>query len=103
MGGTEGQSGRLTICWMAIGIGGAAICPGRVGSVETNGVIERFFRTMKEQAIHGRVFQTIDEVRDAVRAFAARYNAEWLIEKNGYLSPLAARAGRIDTTRRHAA
>ncbi|MCZ8148712.1 MAG: integrase core domain-containing protein, partial [Roseomonas sp.] len=39
---------------------------------ETNGVIERFFRTLKEQAIHGRVFQTIDEVRDAVRNFAAR-------------------------------
>ena len=39
--------------------------------------------------MHGRIFQTIDEVRDAVRAFAARYNAEWLIEKNGHLSPAA--------------
>ena len=37
---------------------------------------------MKEQAIHGRIFQTIDDVRDAVCAFIARYNAEWLIEKN---------------------
>ena len=64
---------------------------------ETNGVIERFFRTLKEQAIHGHVFQTIDEVRDAVRTFAARYNAEWLIEKNGYLSPLDARAVWLDT------
>ncbi|HEV7265821.1 MAG TPA: integrase core domain-containing protein [Falsiroseomonas sp.] len=69
-----------------------------VGEPETNGVIERFFRTMKEQAIHGRVFQTIDQVRDAVRDFAARYNAEWLIEKNGHLSPLDARAARLDTT-----
>jgi len=74
-----------------------------VGEPETNGVIERFFRTMKEQAIHGRVFQTIDEVRDAVRDFAARYNAEWLIEKNGYLSPLDARAARLDTNLRRAA
>jgi len=70
---------------------------------ETNGVIERFFRTLKEQAIHGHVFQTIDEVRDAVRAFAARYNAEWLIEKNGYLSPLDARAVWLDTPIRRAA
>jgi len=70
---------------------------------ETNGVIERFFRTLKEQAIHGHVFQTIDEVRHAVRAFAARYNAEWLIEKNGYLSPLDARAFWPDTRIRRAA
>ncbi len=51
----------------------------------------------------GRVFQTIDEVRDAVRTFTARYNAEWLIEKNGYLSPLDARAARLDTTLQRAA
>jgi putative transposase len=62
-----------------------------VGQPETNGVIERFFRTLKEQIVHGRVFQTIDELREAVRAFVARYNAEWLIEKNGYLSPHARR------------
>jgi hypothetical protein len=74
-----------------------------VAEPETNGVIERFFRTMKEQAIHRRVFQTLDEVRDAVRDFAARYNAEWLIEKNGYISPLDARAARLDTTFRQAA
>ena len=42
--------------------------------------------------MHGRIYQTIDEVRDAVRAFAARYNAEWLIEKNGHRSPLDMRA-----------
>src|SRR5215218_9448764 len=58
-----------------------------VAEPETNGVIERLFRTLKEQAIHGRIFQTIDAVRDAVRAFVARYTAEWLVEKNGYRSP----------------
>ena len=63
-----------------------------VAEPETNGVIERFFRTFKEQVVHGRIYQTIDEVRDAVRAFATRYNAEWLIAKNGYKSPAAARA-----------
>ena len=74
-----------------------------VGEPETNGVIERLFRTLKEQAIHGRVFHTIDEVRDAVREFVARYNAEWLIEKNGFRSPLDARAARLDTNLRCAA
>lgn len=69
-----------------------------VGEPQTNGVIERLFRTLKEQAVHGRVFQTIEEVRDAVRAFATRYNAEWLIEKNGHRSPLDARAEWLDQT-----
>jgi hypothetical protein len=32
-----------------------------------HGVIERFFRTFKEQVVHGRIYQTIDDVRDAVR------------------------------------
>ena len=74
-----------------------------VGEPETNSVIERLFRTLKEQAIQGRVFQTIGEVRDAVRHFAARYNAEWLIKKNDYLSPLDARAAWLDTISRRAA
>ena len=69
-----------------------------VGEPETNGVIERLFRTMKKQAIHGRVFQTIDKVRHAIRDFAARYNTEWLIKKNARLSPADARAARRDTT-----
>jgi putative transposase len=67
-----------------------------VAELETNGVIERFFRTMKEQVIHGLIFQTIDELRQAIRNFTARYNAEWLFEKNRYLSPNDARAKWLD-------
>jgi hypothetical protein len=46
---------------------------------------------------------TIDEVRDAVREFAAVSNAEWLVKKNGFRSPLNARAARLDTNLRRAA
>lgn len=63
-----------------------------VGEPQTNGVIERFFRTLKEQVVHGHVFETLEDVRDALRAFIARYNADWLVEKNGYLSPQARRS-----------
>ena len=67
-----------------------------VGQPQTNGVIERFFRTLKEQVVHGRIFQTLDEVRAAVRDFVDRYNTQWLIEKNGHLSPAAARQRWLD-------
>ena len=53
--------------------------------------------------MYGGIFQTVDQVRDAVRAFAARYNAEWLIEKNGHRSPNDARAARLDPSFRRAA
>jgi transposase InsO family protein len=62
-----------------------------ISEPQTNGVAERFNRTLKEQAIYGRVFKNVDEVRAAVGAFVARYNAEWLVEKLGFVSPLRAR------------
>lgn len=74
-----------------------------IAEPETNGCIERLFRTLKEQAIHGRIFQTIDDVRDAVRGFVARYNAEWLIEKNGHRSPADMRVAWQQETFRRAA
>lgn len=58
---------------------------------QTNGVAERFNRTLKEQIIHGRIYRNIDLLRDAVREFVETYNALWLVEKNGYLSPAQAR------------
>jgi putative transposase len=82
---------------------GAAPSYSFVAEPETNGCIERLFRTLKEQVIHGRIFQTIDDVRTAVREFIARYNAEWLIEKNGYRSPAQMRAAWLEETFRRAA
>lgn len=58
---------------------------------QTNGIAERFMRTLKEQVVHGRIFRTVEEVRAAVDAFVALYNEQWLLEKNGFLSPSAAR------------
>ena len=47
--------------------------------------------TLKEQIIHGRIYRNIAELRDAVRDFVELYNAQWIVEKNGYLSPAQAR------------
>ena len=58
---------------------------------ETNGVAERWNRTLKEQAIYGRVFQKLDDVRTAVADFVERYNQHWRLEKLGYQTPIEAR------------
>ena len=58
---------------------------------ETNGVAERFIRTLKEQIVFGRIYQDIEEVRTAVRTYFDRYNQHWLLEKNGYRSPAETR------------
>ncbi len=62
-----------------------------VAEPQTNGVVERFNRTLKEQAIHGRIFKILEEVRAAVTAFMDRYSRYWRLEKLGFMSPLEAR------------
>ena len=56
-----------------------------------NGVAERFNRTLKEQAIHGRIFGNLEEVRAAAVEFKDRYNRHWRLEKLGFMSPHEAR------------
>jgi len=62
-----------------------------VAEPQTNGVAERFNRTLKEQAIYGRIFRTVDDVREAVKTFVDLYNSEWRVEKNAFTSPIEIR------------
>lgn len=64
---------------------------GLVRQPETNGVAERFHRTLKEQILDGRTFRNTSEVREAVKQFVQLYNKQWLVAKRGYQSPLEAR------------
>ncbi|MEX3526318.1 MAG: IS3 family transposase [Burkholderia sp.] len=66
-----------------------------VAEPQTNGVAERFNRTMKEQAIHGPLFKNVEEVRAAAVAFKDRYNREWRLEKLGFKTPLEARQAAL--------
>ena len=61
------------------------ICPsfGFVEEPETNGVAERWNRTLKEQAIHGRVFHNLEEARTTVAECVERYNTTGRLEKIG--------------------
>ena len=65
---------------------------------ETNGVAERFIRTLKEQIVFGRIYQDIEEVRAAVRTYFDRDNQHWLLEKNGYRSPAQTRRDWMAST-----
>jgi transposase InsO family protein len=57
------------------------------GRPQANGGVERFFRSLVDQVVHGRVLETLDDLRDAVRAVMARHNAAWPVDDNGHLSP----------------
>ena len=70
---------------------GISISKGFVKEPETNGVIERFHRTFKEQIVHGRQYHSVEDFRRAVSGFIEAYNENWLLEKLGFNSPKEAR------------
>jgi putative transposase len=52
-----------------------------VSQAQTNGVAERFFRTLKEQIIHGRIFTDINQVSEAVAGLVETCNNHWRLER----------------------
>jgi transposase InsO family protein len=62
-----------------------------LGEPETNGVVERFHRTLKEQLIHGRTYQNLAQLRAALATFIPTYNQHWRLEKLRFQSPTQAR------------
>ena len=74
--------------------------PAFVREPEGNGVAERFIRTLKEQLLWIRTFDTVEELRMALLDFKERYNRDWLCERHGHQTPAAVRAR---STRRLAA
>jgi hypothetical protein len=58
---------------------------------ETNGCAEKAIQILKEQLLWTERFDTLDELRTAVRAFGRTYNQHWLIERHGYRTPIEAR------------
>jgi transposase InsO family protein len=71
--------------------------PAFVYEPETNGVVEKFLQTLKEQALWIERFDTLEQLRARVRQFARDYNEHWLLERHGYRSPRQARAALTGT------
>jgi len=59
---------------------------------ETNGCVEKFNQTLKEQVLWIERFDTLEELRARIRAFAGDFNEQWLLERHGYRTPTQARA-----------
>jgi putative transposase len=71
--------------------------PAFVREPEGNGCVERFIRTLKENLLWMRRFDTIEELRLALHQFKETYNHAWIVERHGYQTPAAVRAAQLDT------
>ena len=71
--------------------------PAFVRAPEGNGCAERFIRTLKENLLWVRSFETIEELRQALLVFQETYNTTWLIERHGFLTPADFRHKQLQT------
>jgi transposase InsO family protein len=69
--------------------------PAFVRAPQGNGCAERFIRTLKENLLWVRAFDTVEELRRAVLDFKERYNQGWIVERLGYRTPAQVRAERL--------
>lgn len=74
---------------------GVASSPAFVREPEGNGCVERFIRTLKENLLWVRRFDTIEELRLALHQFKETYNQTWIVERHGYQTPAAIRAAQL--------
>jgi putative transposase len=74
---------------------GIASSPAFVREPEGNGCVERFIRTLKENLLWVRRFDTIEQLRLALLEFQRIYNQTWIVERHGYQTPAAVRAAQL--------
>ncbi len=75
---------------------GAKSSPSLVRAPEGNGRAERFIRTLKENPLRVRTFDTIEELQAALQKFKEDYNEEWPIQRHGHRSPNQFRCDAMD-------
>jgi putative transposase len=76
---------------------GIADSPAFAGEPPCNGCAERFIRTLKEQCLWARLYEDVEDLRQAVIEFTRRYNNEWLIERHGHCTPREAYAAAMES------
>jgi len=71
----------------------------RVNSPETNGKIERFWRTLEEELLSQERFTSIGEAQERLNAYVTHYNEHRLHKGIEYQTPASIYAGRAFTDR----
>ncbi len=66
--------------------------PAFVREPQGNGIAERFVRTLKENLLWIKTFNTIDELQVALSQFKEDYNTRWMIGRHGYKTPAQVKA-----------
>src|SRR4051812_32746319 len=74
--------------------------PAFVRAPEGNGCAERFIRTLKENLLWVRTFDTVEDLRQALLDFREIYNTSWLIERHGFQTPAAMRQNQLSPAAR---
>jgi putative transposase len=77
--------------------------PAFVREPQGNGCAERFIRTLKENLLWITTFETVEELRLALREFQQRYNETWLIGRHGYKTPSQVRQEQLTALEKQAA
>ena len=77
--------------------------PSFVRAPEGNGCAERIIRTLKEQLLWVKSFDTIEDLRVALLDWQKLYNEQWMIERHGHRSPAQARRDHIAAAQKLAA
>ena len=72
--------------------------PAFVREPEGDGCAERFIRTLKENLLWVRRFDTIEQLRQALHMFKETYNRTWIVQRHGYRTPAQVRAHQIGLT-----
>ena len=85
---SDGFQGELA--WLGI-----ESSPSFVRAPEGNGIAERFIRTLKENLLWVRTFETAEELRLALLDFKQLYNDQWLLERHGWRTPAQVRAEKL--------
>ena len=56
--------------------------PSFVRAPEGDGIAKRFIRTLKEQLLWVRTFDTVEELRQALLEFKERFNPHWIFQRH---------------------
>lgn len=82
---------------------GIADSPAYVAEPQTNGVAERFMKTLKDECIYMHRFKNVEEAGRIIGEFIETYNRLWMIERLDYRSPEQAREDYLAANTKEAA